>query len=113
MSRSPGCARVSIDVDCSLHQFEDKDILAYAAELIRGHKATKPPDQGHGSHVLDQWRLMDEAIEDVARAVGYSIPNGNEDAYPYPASTAATVTSLTHLRAICGREAPAKPGDAP
>lgn len=57
MSRSPGYATVSVDVDCRLHQFEDKDVLAYAAELIREHKATKPPSQEYGSHILDTWRV--------------------------------------------------------
>lgn len=99
MSRRAGYATVSVDVDCSLHQFDDADILRYAAELVVAHHATKQPDEA--SYARDSWNKVDAAVDEVAKACGTFPtigPDGQE--YPYPPSTAAQITSIDALRAL-------------
>lgn len=107
--RSGGDASISVDVDIHLWQFDEVDVLAYAAQLIREHKGKREPEPG--GYARDAWAKLDAAVEDLAKAVGYIAPIDEAAGFPYPASTAARIT-LEELRImnknrVCGTEAPA------
>lgn len=103
MSRYRGRASVSVDVDVYLDQFDDDDILKAAREIVVHHRLTKEPDPG--SYGRDEWAKTDAAISELATGMCMSQPvlEGHPD-WP-PPSTAAKITSIEELRALCGRQA--------
>lgn len=89
-------ATVRADVEVDIDEFEDSEVLDAALAIVRNHKSQVKPDYPPR---LKLWEATEAQVERLASVLGIA-------AHPDmpPASTAASVTSLDQLRAICGRE---------
>lgn len=97
MSRRSGTT-ITVDAEVHISEFDDDVVLEAAIQAVVTHKGrAKPthPDQ------VKYWEATDSLVERLAKVLGI---NTRPDLPP--ASTAAGVTSMEHLRALCGRAAP-------
>lgn len=93
MSRSRISTTVTVDAEVDISEFDDDVVLEAAIQAVMEHKGRKS-----SGHRAKEWEATQAVVERLAAVLGLT-----ELA---PRSTAAGVTSLAHLHAICGKVAP-------